>query len=499
MAFKRKFSLNIEHIQQEEGLENSRTSSILSPNGAKHFRRQLSEQNFDESQLMNRFDDEQKPFLSIDGIEKLPYKIANINLAELGRKTLSMAEAEMPGVMLLRKIYTPKQPLKGVRLAGCLHLTAQTGVMIETFCQLGAQVQWSSCNPLSTQDHVAAALVKTGIPIYAWKGETEEEKLWCIDQTIYFADGQPLNAILDDGCNLARIIHEKYPHLTSLIHGSSEETTAGITKLRKLFKHKKLKVPVINVNDSVTKSKFDNNYGCGESLIDGIKRATDVMIGGKIVVVIGYGNVGKGCAKVLSGYGARVIVTEIDPICALQAVMDGYQVTTMAEACKIGQIFVSATGSTGLIRGEHMMEMRDMAILCNIGSGQTEIDVVWLKANAVKIEHIKPQVDIYHLPSGRAIILPADGRVVNLSCAHGNPSFVMSNSFSNQILAQIQLFTNKGQYPIGIHTLPKTLDEEVALAHLDYLGVKLEKLTETQSAYLDLHPNGPFKPEYYRY
>ncbi|CAF4655587.1 unnamed protein product, partial [Rotaria sp. Silwood2] len=380
MFLKRKFSLNIERIQQEEESENLSISPILTSTRTKHFRRQLSEQNF----------------------------------AELGRKALSMAEDEMPGVMLLRKIYRPKQPLKGVRLAGCLHLTAQTGVMIETFLQLGAQVQWSSCNPLSTQDHVAAALVKTGIAIYAWKGETEEEKLWCIDQTIYFPDGQPLNAILDDGCNLARIIHEKYPHLTSMIHGSSEETTAGITKLRKLFKNKKLKVPVINVNDSVTKSKFDNNYGCGESLIDGIKRATDVMIGGKVTVIIGYGNVGKGCAKALSSYGARVIITEIDPICALQAVMDGYQVTTMAEACKIGQIFVSATGSTGLIRGEHMMEMRDMAILCNIGSGQTEIDVVWLKANAVKIEYIKPQVDIYHLPSGRAIILPADGRVVNL-------------------------------------------------------------------------------------
>ncbi|CAF4225944.1 unnamed protein product [Rotaria sp. Silwood2] len=295
-----------------------------------------------------------------------------------------------------------------------LHLTAQTGVMIETLCELGAQVQWSSSNPLSTQDHVAAALVKNGISIYAWKDEIEEEKLWCIDQTIYFPDGQPLNAILDDGCVLTRFIHEKYPHLTRLMHGISEETTAGTTQLRILFNNNKLKVPVINVNDSVTKSKFDNYYGCGESLIDGIERATDVMIGGKIAVVIGYGNVGKGCAKALSIYGARVIVTEIDPICALQAVMDGYQVTTMTEACKIGQIFVSATGSTGLIRGEHMMKMCDMAILCNIGSGQTEIDVVWLKANAVQIEHIKPQVDIYHLLSGRAIILLVDGRVINL-------------------------------------------------------------------------------------
>ncbi|CAF3751274.1 unnamed protein product [Rotaria sordida] len=510
MVQKRKLSVNLDYVQQqqqqeEEGSENPPTPSILTPSKAKYFRRQFSEQNFDEEITINRIDDEEKEqikkplLLLIDGIEKLPYKIADINLAELGRKALSMAEAEMPGVMRLRKIYAPKKPLKGVRLAGCLHVTAQTGVMIETFRALGAEVQWSSCNPLSTQDHIAAALVKAGVPIYAWKGETEEEKLWCIDQTIYFADGQPLNAILDDGCNLVRVIHEKYLHLTSVIHGSSEETTAGITKLRKLFKANKLKIPIINVNECVTKSKFDNNYGCGESLIDGIKRATDVMIGGKVVVIVGYGHVGKGCAKSLSGHGARVIITEIDPICALQAAMDGYEVMTMAEACKIGQIFVSATGSTGLIRGEHIMEMRDMAILCNIGSGQTEIDVVWLKANAIKIENIKPQVDIYHLSNGRAIILPADGRVVNLSCAHGNPSFVMSNSFSNQILAQIELFTKRGQYTIGIHTLPKILDEEVAMAHLDYLGVKLDKLTPTQSAYVDLEPSGPFKPDYYRY
>ncbi|CAF0999908.1 unnamed protein product [Rotaria sp. Silwood1] len=503
MVHKRKFSLNLDHVQQQEGSENPSTPSILTPSKAKHFRRQFSEQNFDEDVLINRVDDEekyqQKPLLFINNVEKLPYKIADINLVESGRKTLSMAEAEMPGVMRLRKIYASKKPLQGVRLAGCLHLTAQTGVMIETFRALGAEVQWSSCNPLSTQDDVAAALVKAGIPIYAWKGETEEEKLWCIDMTVYFADGQPLNAILDDGFNLARIIHEKYPHLTSVIHGSSEETTAGITKLRKFFKANKLKIPVINVNESVTKSKFDNNYGCGESLIDGIKRATDVMIGGKVAVIVGYGHVGKGCAKALSGFGARIIITEIDPICALQAAMDGYQVMTMTEACKIGQIFVSATGSTGLIRGEHMMEMRDMAILCNIGSGQTEIDVVWLKANAIKIENVKPHVDIYHLPSGRAVILPADGRVVNLSCAHGNPSFVMSNSFSNQILAQIELFTKKGQYSIGIHTLPKVLDEEVAMAHLDYLDVKLDKLTPTQSTYVDLQPCGPFKPDYYRY
>ncbi|CAF2829010.1 unnamed protein product [Rotaria sp. Silwood2] len=503
MVHKRKCSLNLDHVQQEEGSENPSTPSILTPSKVKHFRRQFSEQNFDEEVLINLVDDEekqqQKPLLLINSIEKLPYKIADINLAELGRKALSMAEAEMPGVMRLRKIYASKKPLNGVRLAGCLHLTAQTGVMIETFRALGAEVQWSSCNPLSTQDHVAAALVKAGIPIYAWKGETEEEKLWCIDMTIYFADGQPLNAVLDDGFNLTRIIHEKYPHLTSLIHGCSEETTAGITKLRKLFKANKLKIPLINVNESVTKSKFDNNYGCGESLIDGIKRATDVMIGGKVAVVVGYGHVGKGCAKALSSFGARVIITEIDPICALQAAMDGYQVMTMAEACKIGQIFASATGSTGLIRGEHMMEMRDMAILCNIGSGQTEIDVAWLKVNAVKIENIKPHVDIYHLPSGRAVILPADGRVINLSCAHGNPSFVMSNSFSNQILAHIELFTKKGQYSIGIHTLPKILDEEVAMAHLDYLGVKLDKLTPTQSTYIDLQACGPFKPDYYRY
>ncbi|CAF0883521.1 unnamed protein product [Rotaria sordida] len=512
-------SLSQEQIQQQEESDNIQTSLISIPSKGRPFCRQFSEQNVGKSDEKYNFIrkyylfggdtddkgvhhlfDEEKEDLSFPGVmERLPYKIADIKLAEAGRKALSMAEFEMPGVMRLRKIYGPTKPLKGVRLAGCLHVTAQTGVMIETLRELGAEIRWSCCNPLSTQDHIAAALVKAGISIFAWKGETEEEKLWCIDQTIYFADGEPLNAILDDGCNLARIVHEKYLHLTNTIHGCSEETTAGVTKLRKLLKSKKLNIPVINVNDSVTKSKFDNNYGCGESLVDGIKRATDTMIGGKTVVIIGYGNVGKGCAKTLSGHGAKVIITEIDPICALQAAMDGYQVTTIAEACKIGQIFVTATGSTELIRGEHIMEMRDMAILCNIGSGQTEIDVVWLKANAIKIENVKPQVDIYHLPNGRAVILPADGRVINLSCAHGNPSFVMSNSFSNQILAQIELFTKKGQYPIGIHILPKTLDEEVAIAHLEYLGIKLDKLTPTQSAYIDVHPDGPFKPIYYRY
>ncbi|CAF3225722.1 unnamed protein product [Rotaria sp. Silwood2] len=450
-------SLNQEQIQQPEGLEDITTSLILIPNEGRRLCRQFSEQNADDIQIGHLFDADEESLYFAGNMERLPHKIADINLAESGRKALSMAEVEMPGVMRLRKIYGLTKPLKGVRLAGCLHVTAQTGVMIETLRELGAEIRWSCCNPLSTQDHIAAALVKAGIAIFAWKGETEEEKLWCIDQTIYFADGEPLNAILDDGCNLTRVIHEKYPQLASAIHGCSEETTAGVTKLRKLLKNKKLKVPVINVNDSVTKSKFDNNYGCGESLVDGIKRATDVMIAGKIAVVIGYGNVGKGCAKTLSGHGARVIITEVDPICALQAAMNGYQVTTIAEACKIGQIFVTATGSTELIRGEHIMEMRDMAILCNIGSGQTEIDVVWLKANSIKIENVKPHVDIYHLPNGRAVILPADGRVINLSCAHGNPSFVMSNSFSNQILAQIELFTKKGQYPIGIHILPKTV------------------------------------------
>ncbi|CAF1142352.1 unnamed protein product [Rotaria sordida] len=491
-------SLNEEQIEQE-GFEDVTTSLISIPTAGRRFCRQFSEQSVDDIRLGHLFDADEESLSFTGKMERLPYKIADIKLAKSGRKALSMAEFEMPGVMRLRKIYGPTKPLKGVRLAGCLHVTAQTGVMIETLRELGAEIRWSCCNPLSTQDHIAAALVKAGIAIFAWKGETEEEKLWCIDQTIYFANGEPLNAILDDGCNLTRIVHEKYLHLTHAIHGGSEETTAGITKLRKLLKSKKLSIPVINVNDSVTKSKFDNNYGCGESLVDGIKRATDTMIGGKTVVIIGYGNVGKGCAKTLSGHGAKVIITEIDPICALQAAMDGYQVTTIAEACKIGHIFVTATGSTELIRGEHIMEMRDMAILCNIGSGQTEIDVVWLKANAIKIENVKPQVDIYHLPNGRAVILPADGRVINLSCAHGNPSFVMSNSFSNQILAQIELFTKKGQYPIGIHILPKTLDEEVAIAHLEYLGIKLDKLTPTQSAYIDVHPDGPFKPIYYRY
>ncbi|CAF3660895.1 unnamed protein product [Rotaria sp. Silwood1] len=485
---RRQNSINSEFLQHHGRFEYPPSPST--PNGIKRFRRQESQNYFaGEYEPEHYADDKQQQpqklvFFNMDPT-KLSHKIADINLAELGRKALSMAEAEMPGVMQLRKVFGPKKILKGVRLAGCLHVTAQTGVMIETLRELGAEIQWSCCNPLSTQDHVAAALVKAGISIYAWKGETMDEKLWCIDQTIFFPDGQPLNAILDDGCNLTKVIHEKYSHLTSVIHGCSEETTAGITKLRILLRDRKLKVPVINVNDSVTKSKFDNYYGCGESLIDGIKRATDVMIGGKVVVLIGYGNVGKGCAKSLSGLGARIIVTEIDPICALQAAMDGYQVTTMAEARKLGQIFVTATGSTGLIRGEHILEMRDMAILCNIGSGQTEIDVVWLKENAVKIENVKPQVDIYHLSNGRAIILPADGRVINLSCAHGNPSLVMSNSFSNQILAQIELFTKRGEYSIGIHTLPKTLDEQVAMAHLEYLGVKLEKITEAQSVYTD--------------
>ncbi|CAF1089917.1 unnamed protein product [Adineta steineri] len=453
MNSKRKVSVSFECIQEQERLE---TSLEAVPKQKKRFHRSSSKQNHVSKGHAQKQHQEKIPFCD-DMTDKLTYKITDINLAESGRKLISMAEAEMPGVMQLKKIHGPKKPLKGVRLAGCLHVTAQTAVMIEALREMGAQIQWSCCNPLSTQDNIAAALAKAGISIYAWQGETDEEKLWCIDQTIYFPDGQPLNAILDDGCNLTRIVHEKYPHLTSGIHGSSEETTAGITKLRKLLKDKRLKIPIINVNDSVTKSKFDNNYGCGEGVIDGIKRATDVMIGGKNVVIIGYGNVGKGCAKAFSGFGARVVIIEVDPICALQATMDGHQVITMVEACKIGQIYVTATGSTNLIREEHMMEMCDMAILCNIGSGQTEIDIAWLKANAVKIENIKPQLDIYHLSNGRALIVPADGRVINLSCAHGNPSFVMSNSLSNQILAHIELFTKKGQYPVGIHTLPKIL------------------------------------------
>eukprot|EP00047_Mylnosiga_fluctuans_P001265 m.219565 g.219565 ORF g.219565 m.219565 type:complete len:434 (-) comp10192_c0_seq1:57-1358(-) len=431
--------------------------------------------------------------------QKPAYKVADIALAEAGRKAIDIAEQEMPGLMSIRKKYGPSQPLKGARIAGCLHMTIQTAVLIETLTALGAQVQWSSCNIFSTQDFAAAAIAATGVPVYAWKGETDAEYVWCIEQTIFFADGQPLNMILDDGGDLTNIVHAQYPQLLAGIKGISEETTTGVHNLYKMLQNGTLKVPAINVNDSVTKSKFDNLYGCRESLIDGIKRATDVMIAGKVAVVAGYGDVGKGCAQALRAFGARVIVTEIDPINALQAAMEGLEVTTMEEACKEAHIFVTATGCKGIITGAHIEQMRDNAIVCNIGHFDLEIDVAWVKANAKAVINVKPQVDRYLLPNGRHIILLAEGRLVNLGCAMGHPSFVMSNSFSNQTLAQIELWTNTAKYPLGVYMLPKTLDEEVASAHLGQLGVKLTTLSADQSSYLGVPSQGPYKPDHYRY
>jgi adenosylhomocysteinase len=429
---------------------------------------------------------------------KPPYKVANISFAEWGRREITIAEKEMPGLMSLRTKYRESKPLRGSRIAGCLHMTIQTAVLIETLKELGAEVQWSSCNIFSTQDHAAAAIAATGIPVYAWKGETEAEYEWCIDQTLIFPDGQPLNMILDDGGDLTNIVHDKFPQFLSQIKGISEETTTGVHNLYKRLESGKLGVPAINVNDSVTKSKFDNLYGCRESLLDGIKQATSVMIAGKVAVVAGYGDVGKGCAQSLRGQGARVIVTEIDPINALQASMEGYEVTTMENACKIGQIFVSATGCRDIIRGEHISQMRDNSIICNIGHFDVEIDVKWLNQHGVK-ENIKPRVDRYTLPNGRTVLLLAEGRLVNLGCANGHPSFVMSCSFTNQVLAQIALWTEPEKYNLGVHVLPKKLDEEVARLHLEYLGVNLTTLTTEQCKYLGINTDGPFKPEIYRY
>lgn len=428
------------------------------------------------------------------------YKVADINLADFGRKELILAEQEMPGLMALRKKYGASKPLKGVRLAGCLHMTIQTGVLIETLVELGAEVRWSSCNIFSTQDHAAAAIARRGIPVFAWKGETDEEYVWCIEQTLEgFSNKKPLNMILDDGGDLTNLVHTKYPHLLPGIKGLSEETTTGVHNLYRMHKEGKLKVPAINVNDSVTKSKFDNLYGCRESLVDGIKRATDIMLAGKVSVVAGYGDVGKGCAQSLRSFGSRVLITEIDPINALQAAMEGYEVTTMEEACKIGQVFVTTTGCKDIITQKHFLQMRDDAILCNIGHFDIEIQVEWLEKNSVEKVNIKPQVDRYTLQNGRHIIVLAEGRLVNLGCATGHPSFVMSNSFTNQVLAQIELWTKNQEYPVGIHILPKKLDEEVAALHLDHLGVKLTKLTSEQSEYLDIPIEGPYKPDYYRY
>jgi len=430
---------------------------------------------------------------------KPAYKVADIGLADWGRKAIEIAENEMPGLMMMRKVYGPKQPLKGARIAGCLHMTVQTAVLIETLEALGAKCTWSSCNIFSTQDFAAAAIAKTGVPVYAWKGETDEEYVWCIDQTIYFPDGQPLNMILDDGGDLTNLVHEKYPKLLEGIKGVSEETTTGVHNLYKMFQKGALKIPAINVNDSVTKSKFDNLYGCRESLVDGIKRATDVMLAGKVAVVAGYGDVGKGCAQALRAFGSRVIITEIDPINALQAAMEGFEVARIEDTLQEARIYVTSTGCKGILRPEHFSNMLEDTIVCNIGHFDCEIDVAWLNANCTKKEQIQPQVDRYTMKSGRHLILLAEGRLVNLGCAHGHPSFVMSNSFTNQVLAQIELWTKASEYKLGVHMLPKKLDEEVAAAHLEHLGVRLTKLSGDQADYLGIPKEGPFKPDHYRY
>jgi adenosylhomocysteinase len=436
--------------------------------------------------------------------KRLPYKVADISLADLGRRRIMLAENEMPGLMSLRKKYGTKKPLAGARIAGCLHMTTETAVLIETLQELGAAVTWSSCNIFSTQDDAAAAMAKAGVPVYAWKGMNNEEFDWCIEQTLFFPGGQPLNMILDDGGDLTNMVHDKFPELLGEIKGLSEETTTGVHRLYQRVQNGTLKVPAINVNDSVTKSKFDNLYGCRESLADGIKRATDVMIAGKVAVVAGYGDVGKGCAHSLQRYGARVLITEIDPINALQAAMEGFQVVTMEEAAAQGNIFVTTTGCCDIIRGEHMEQMKNDAIICNIGHFDIEIDVAWLeaqvKAGKAKKLNIKPQVDRFTFnATGRSVLLLAEGRLVNLGCATGHPSFVMSNSFCNQVMAQLALWTESEKYDIGVHMLPKKLDEEVARLHLEQIGVKLTKLNAKQSQYLGIDVEGPYKPEHYRY
>jgi adenosylhomocysteinase len=430
---------------------------------------------------------------------KVPYKVADISLADWGRKTIQLAEKEMPGLMYIRQTYGPSKPLKGARIAGCLHMTVQTAVLIETLLELGADVTWSSCNIFSTQDHAAAAIAAVGVPVYAWKGETDEEYVWCIEQTLVFPDGKPLNMILDDGGDLTNLVHEKYPQYIKGIKGLSEETTTGVHNLYKMFAKKSLKIPAINVNDSVTKSKFDNLYGCRESLVDGIKRATDVMLAGKVAMVAGYGDVGKGSAMSLRGFGCRVIITEIDPINALQAAMEGYEVTTVEDCIDRCNIFVTTTGCADILTGKHFMQMKDDAIVCNIGHFDCEIQVKWLEENCRTKTNIKPQVDRFTLKNGKNIILLAEGRLVNLGCAMGHPSFVMSASFSNQVLAQLQLWNHTEKYPLGVHMLPKKLDEEVAFAHLGALDINLTKLTKEQSDYLGLPQEGPFKPNHYRY
>lgn len=430
----------------------------------------------------------------------LPYKVADISLAAWGRKEIRLAEAEMPGLMSIRKEYGPSQPLKGARVAGCLHMTIQTAVLIETLTALGAEVKWSSCNIFSTQDHAAAAIAAAGIGVFAWKGQTIEEADWCIEQTLFFGSKErPLNMILDDGGDLTNMVLDTYPELVQHVKGISEETTTGVHSLYERMAKGTLPVPAINVNDSVTKSKFDNKYGCKESLVDAIRRATDVMLAGKVAVVGGYGDVGKGSAASLAGAGCRVIVTEIDPICALQAAMDGFEVKKMIDAVKEADIVVTASGCRDLIKGDHFKLMKDKTIVCNIGHFDIEIDIAWLNTNYGDTKDtVKPQVDIYNV-DGKDIIILAEGRLVNLGCATGHPSFVMSNSFSNQTLAQIELWNNHKNYENKVYVLPKVLDEKVARLHLSKIGVELDELTKEQADYLGIPKEGPFKPEHYRY
>jgi adenosylhomocysteinase len=425
------------------------------------------------------------------------YKVADIGLADWGRKEISIAETEMPGLMALRDEYRGQQPLKGARIAGCLHMTIQTAVLMETLTDLGAEVRWSSCNIFSTQDQAAAGVAANGIPVFAWKGETEEEFWWCIEQTIFGPDGWRPNMILDDGGDLTQVMHDKYPDLLDDVKGLSEETTTGVHRLYEMMETGELKVPAFNVNDSVTKSKFDNLYGCRESLVDGIKRATDVMIAGKICVVLGYGDVGKGCAQSLRGLGATVWITEIDPICALQAAMEGYRVVTMDEAAATGDIFVTATGNVAVITHDHMRAMKNEAIVCNIGHFDSEIDIAGLRQ--YPWDNVKPQVDHVIFPDGKRITVLAEGRLVNLGCATGHPSFVMSASFTNQVIAQIELWNNPDKYENRVYVLPKHLDEKVARLHLDKIGANLTRLTQEQAAYIKVPVEGPYKPDYYRY
>ncbi|MDB2415540.1 adenosylhomocysteinase [bacterium] len=433
-------------------------------------------------------------------VEKLPFKVKDISLAEWGRKEILLAEAEMPGLMSLREEFGSEKPLKGARIAGCLHMTIQTAVLIETLTALGAEVSWSSCNIFSTQDHAAAAIAATGVPVYAWKGMNEEEFDWCIEQTLFaFEDGKPLNMILDDGGDLTNMVFDNYPELAKGINGLSEETTTGVLRLFDRERNGTLYMPAININDSVTKSKFDNKYGCRESLVDGIRRATDVMIAGKVAVVAGFGDVGKGSAESLRGAGARVIVTEIDPICALQAAMEGFEVKKMKDAIPEADIIVTATGNKDIIHGEHFEIMKDKAIVCNIGHFDNEIDVAWLNDNwGDTKDTIKPQVDKYTI-GNHDIILLAEGRLINLGCATGHPSFVMSASFTNQVIAQMELWNNIENYEKKVYTLPKHLDEKVARLHLSKIGVELDELNNEQADYIGVPKDGPYKPDYYRY